>query len=62
MNDSEATVLRLTEQARILKEEIRRMERNQTRETAVSNMEYFKNIMFKVRESICFQACWIFVT
>ena len=48
MNESEATVLRLTEQAKVLKEEIRRQERNQERETAVSNMEYLKNIVFKV--------------
>ena len=48
MNESEATVMRLTEQAKVLKEEIRRLERNQSRETAVSNMEYLKNIVFKV--------------
>ena len=49
MNESEATVMRLTEQAKVLKEEIRRQERNNARQNAVSNMEYFKNIMFKVR-------------
>ena len=48
LNESEATVMRLTEQAKVLKEEIRRQERNQERETAVSNMEYLKNIVFKV--------------
>ena len=41
--------MRLTEQAKILKEEIRRLERNQARENAISNMEYLKNIVFKVR-------------
>ena len=40
LNESEATVMRLTEQAKILKEEIRRMERNQAREKEISNMEY----------------------
>ncbi|KAI0235779.1 GRIP and coiled-coil domain-containing protein 2, partial [Lamellibrachia satsuma] len=47
LNESEATVMRLTEQAKILKEEVRRQERNQQRETAVSNMEYLKNVVFK---------------
>ena len=49
LNESEATIMRLTEQAKILKEEIRRLERNQARENAISNMEYLKNIVFKVR-------------
>ena len=48
LNDSEATVMRLTEQAKILKEEIRRMERNQAREKEISNLEYLKNITYKV--------------
>ena len=48
LNDSEATIMRLTEQAKILKEEIRRMERNQKREEETSNMEYLKNILLKV--------------
>jgi hypothetical protein len=51
LNDNEATVMRLTEQAKILKEEIRRMERNQKREEETSNMEYLKNILLKV--SVC---------
>lgn len=49
LNESEATVLHLTEQARVLKEEIRRLERNQEREASVSNMEYLKNVIMKVR-------------
>ena len=40
--------MRLTEQAKVLKEEIRRQERNQQRENAISNMEYLKNVIFKV--------------
>ena len=41
--------MRLTEQAKILKEEIRRLERNQAREReGISNMEYLKNIVYKV--------------
>ncbi|ELU10899.1 hypothetical protein CAPTEDRAFT_155764 [Capitella teleta] len=47
LNESEATVMRLTEQAKILKGEIRRMERNQEREKEISNMEYLKNIILK---------------
>ena len=59
LNESEATVLRLTEQAKVLKEEIRRQERNQERETAVSNMEYLKNIVFKVCQ--CLKKCLLFI-
>lgn len=49
LNESEATVLRLSEQATVLKGEIRRLERNQERENAISNMEYLKNIVYKVQ-------------
>ena len=48
MSDNEATIMRLTEQAKVLKEEIRRLERNQQRENAISNMEYLKNVVMKV--------------
>jgi len=48
MNESEAHVMRLTEQAKILKEEIRRLERNVIREKETQNMEYLKNILMKV--------------
>ena len=51
MNDNEATVMRLTEQAKILKEEIRRLERNVEREKETQNLEYLKNILLKV--SVC---------
>ena len=40
--------MRLEEQAKILKEEIRRLERNQQREKEAANMEYLKNILLKV--------------
>uniref|UniRef100_K1QC48 RANBP2-like and GRIP domain-containing protein 8 n=1 Tax=Magallana gigas TaxID=29159 RepID=K1QC48_MAGGI len=39
--------MRLEEQAKILKEEIRRLERNQQREKEAANMEYLKNILLK---------------
>ena len=45
-------MLRLTEQASVLKGEIRRLERNQEREDAISNMEYLKNIVYKVLHNI----------
>eukprot|EP00057_Strongylocentrotus_purpuratus_P034383 XP_794992.3 PREDICTED: GRIP and coiled-coil domain-containing protein 2 [Strongylocentrotus purpuratus] len=45
--ENEAAILRLTEQAKVLKEEIRRLERNQARENAISNMEYLKNVVLK---------------
>lgn len=47
LNESEAALMRLTEQAKILKEEIRRLERNQEREKEAANMEYLKNILLK---------------
>jgi hypothetical protein len=31
----------------LLKEEIRRLERNQQREKSISNMEYLKNVVYK---------------
>ncbi|XP_067944753.1 GRIP and coiled-coil domain-containing protein 2-like isoform X2 [Watersipora subatra] len=47
LNDSEATCLRYNEQVKLLKQEIRRLESNQQRENAISNMEYLKNIVYK---------------
>ena len=46
--ESEANVSRLTEQTRVLKEEIRRLERNQARSERISNLEYLKHIVVKV--------------
>lgn len=48
-SENEATVMRLEEQAKILKEEIRRLERNQQREKEAANMEYLKNVLLKMR-------------
>ncbi|KAK6962102.1 craniofacial development protein 2 [Biomphalaria glabrata] len=47
LSESEASVSMLTEQARILKEEIRRLERNIERERETQNMEYLKNIFLQ---------------
>ena len=50
LRESEEVGVRLGEQAKLLKEEIRRLERNREREEGVSNMEYLKNVVLKVRE------------
>jgi GRIP and coiled-coil domain-containing protein 2 len=47
LNESELNNLRLHEQINVLKEEIRRLERNQEREKSISNLEYLKNIVYK---------------
>ncbi|XP_019625079.1 PREDICTED: GRIP and coiled-coil domain-containing protein 2-like [Branchiostoma belcheri] len=47
LHESEATIMRLNEQTKVLKNEIRRLERNQERERAVSNLEYLKNVLLK---------------
>lgn len=47
LNESEANNLRMTEQVRVLKEEIRRLERNKERETHAKNLEYLKNVVIK---------------
>lgn len=36
------------EQVKVLKEEVRRLDRNQEREKHLANMEYLKNIILKV--------------
>ena len=48
LRDSEEATVRLGEQAKLLKEEIRRLERNKEREESVSNLEYLKNVVLKV--------------
>jgi len=45
--ESEQTSARLQDQNRLLKEEIRRLERNESRKESVSNLEYLKNIIIK---------------
>lgn len=47
LNESELNNNRLSEQINLLKEEIRRLERNQEREKSISNMEYLKNVVYK---------------
>ena len=47
LNESELNNARLNEQINLLKEEIRRLERNQEREKSISNMEYLKNVVCK---------------
>lgn len=49
LRESEATTDRLEEQAKVLKEEIRRLERNAQRADYVANLEYLKNVIVKVR-------------
>ena len=48
LRESEGATVRLGDQAKLLKEEIRRLERNREREERVSNMEYLKNVVLKV--------------
>jgi len=45
--ENEQTSARLQDQNRLLKEEIRRLERNESRKESVSNLEYLKNIIVK---------------
>ncbi|CAF1340599.1 unnamed protein product [Adineta steineri] len=47
LNESELNNVRLSEQVALLKEEIRRMERNIDRTESISNLEYLKNIILK---------------
>ncbi|CAI8051973.1 GRIP and coiled-coil domain-containing protein 2 [Geodia barretti] len=47
LRESEEAGVQLGEQAKLLKEEIRRLERNREREEGVSNMEYLKNVVLK---------------
>lgn len=47
LHESEENCVRLADQARLLKEEIRRLERNQERYLESSNMEYLKNVVLK---------------
>merc|ERR1719193_1258887 len=47
LRESEASNARLAEESKILKEEIRRSERNSHRQTELDNLEYLKNVIFK---------------
>ncbi|KAJ7406952.1 GRIP and coiled-coil domain-containing protein 2 [Willisornis vidua] len=47
LRESEATNAILMEQIKLLKNEIRRLERNQEREKSVANLEYLKNVLLQ---------------
>jgi len=47
LNESELNNVRLSEQVSLLKDEIRRIERNMERAESISNLEYLKNIVLK---------------
>ncbi|XP_027628735.1 GRIP and coiled-coil domain-containing protein 2 isoform X1 [Tupaia chinensis] len=47
LRETEATNAILMEQIKLLKSEIRRLERNQEREKSVANLEYLKNVMLQ---------------
>uniref|UniRef100_A0A8C5RLZ2 GRIP and coiled-coil domain containing 2 n=1 Tax=Laticauda laticaudata TaxID=8630 RepID=A0A8C5RLZ2_LATLA len=47
LHESEATNVILMEQIKLLKSEIRRLERNQEREKSVANLEYLKNVLLQ---------------
>jgi hypothetical protein len=52
LHESEANSIRLSDQTKLLKEEIRRLERNQERQKEASaNMEYLKNVILKFLHS-----------
>lgn len=46
-NESELNNQRLNEQVTLLKDEIRRLERNMDRAESISNLEYLKNVILK---------------
>ncbi len=47
LNESELNNQRLNEQVTLLKDEIRRIERNMDRAESISNLEYLKNVILK---------------
>ncbi|KAM3727329.1 GRIP and coiled-coil domain-containing protein [Dirofilaria immitis] len=47
LNESEATNVRLLEQTKLLKDEIRRIERDRERENHLANTEYLKDVIMK---------------
>jgi hypothetical protein len=47
LNESELNNVRLSEQVSLLKDEIRRIERNMDRTESISNLEYLKNVILK---------------
>ena len=53
LSESEAENARLNELANVLKEEIRSNQRSEERMKHIENLEYVKNIIFKVKSLIC---------
>lgn len=49
LSEAELDVARLTEMNDMLKEELRRQERSTEREKHMHNLEYMKNVIFKVK-------------
>jgi len=47
LRESEANASRLDEQTNVLKDEIRRMERNHNRDESLGNLEYLKNVIIQ---------------
>ncbi|XP_043926919.1 GRIP and coiled-coil domain-containing protein 2 [Protopterus annectens] len=47
LRENEATNAALLEQIKLLKSEVRRLERNQEREKSVANLEYLKNVLLQ---------------
>lgn len=50
LSEAEMDVTRLTEMNTMLKEELRRQERSTEREKEMKNLEYMKNVIFKVKK------------
>jgi len=48
LNDAEKNCSRYEQQNKFLKEDIRRLQRSVDRHAEIQNMEYLKNIIFKV--------------
>ena len=67
LNESELNNNRLSEQINLLKEEIRRLERNQEREKSISNMEYLKNVVFyksienMIKSALFYYSTWLYL-
>ena len=53
LSESEAENARLNELANVLKEEIRSNQRSEERMKHIENLEYVKNIIFKVKSPLC---------
>ena len=47
MRDTEATNERMDHQNQVLKNEVRKLEKNQERERSILNLEYLKNVIYE---------------